>query len=103
MLEVTVFIPVYDNDGVSFTVAHFAVFEAQILETFGGYRMQPQTVAGAWRNDAGVTFIDECRVYIVAIGSITDGGRLASLVGFAKLHFRQEAIGVSYLGIFEIL
>jgi hypothetical protein len=103
MIDVQILIPVAGNDGIPFERTHFAAFESEITATFGGYTLLPDTVTGGWRNDAGVLFTDESHIYIVAIVSLTDGGRLGELIAFAKTHFAQEKIGIRYLGLFEAL
>lgn len=103
MFEVQVLIPVADNDGSAFSAEHFAAFEAAILDAFGGFSVIPSEVVGAWRSDAGVDYRDRSRVYAIAIASLTDGARLGELIGFAKAHFRQEAIAFRYLGLLEII
>lgn len=102
MFEVTIFIPVTDNDGKTFDATHHAAFEAAAVERFGGLTRYQNGANGIW-TDGERTYIDTNVVYGVAIGGITEGGKLGELVSFAKSHYRQEAVFIKYLGIAEIL
>jgi hypothetical protein len=102
MIEVEVFIPQFGNDGRTFDAAEIAAFEARAIALFGGVSRLGNTVRGLWAED-GVIFTDESVAYVVAIKSLTDGGKVAELVEFAKAHFSQLAIYVRYLGQAEII
>lgn len=102
MFEVTIIIPVADNDGDCFPETAFETFEAVVVARFGGITRYPSTAVGTWV-DGGVTYRDESRFYGIAVGSLTDGSLIGEVVEFAKRHFRQEAIFIRYLGIVEIL
>lgn len=102
MFEVRINIPTYDNNQVPFTPVEYTVWERKLSETFGGYSLLPGTVQGGWV-DGETTYCDDLRVYVVAMASITDGGKLGDIIEFAKLHFAQEAIYIAYLGMSEIL
>lgn len=102
MFELHVFVPVTDNAGKKFTSADHKAFEAFVIERFGGVSLFPGTVAGAWI-DAGVTYLDRCRVYGIGVRSLVQGGKIGEVIDFAKKHYRQEAIYVRYLGVAEIL
>lgn len=102
MVEVTILIPVADNDGDHFTPNHHAAFESFILERFGGLSREAQTIEGVWE-DQGRTYRDTNLVYRIAIKSITEGGLLKEVADFAKQHYRQEAIFLRYLGVAEIV
>ncbi len=101
IIEVTIFIPVAANDGTPFDQAHHAEFEAFVLNRFGGISLLPGIVDGAW-SDAGITYRDQSRMYLVALGSLLDGGILKEVLDFAKRHYRQQAIFFRYLGVAEI-
>lgn len=103
MLEVFILIPVTDNDGEAFTSEHFLAFEVVILESFTGFSIVPSEIVGAWRNDAGVTYRDRSRCYVVAVASIESGAAIVALARFAKAWFLQEAIAIRYLGRLEII
>lgn len=103
MFEVQMLIPLADNDGDTFTAAHHAVFEAAIIDSFGGFTLLPSTAVGGWRNDAGVTFADATRVYAIAVVSLAGGDKVGALARFAKAFYLQEAIYIRYLGVVEIL
>lgn len=103
MIDVSILIPIADNNKVAFTLEHFAVFETHVLAVAGGFSLLPQTVKGAWRNKAGIDMKDESRVYVVGIESLINGGLIGDIVTFAKVHFEQEAITIRYLGLLEIL
>lgn len=100
MFELHLFIPLTDNDGRTFTEAHYAQFEREVLEPFGGLSRMPGHIAGQWV-DQDVIYYDTLRAYTVA--SIVDGAKIGELVEIAKPHYRQEAIHIRYLGQAEIL
>lgn len=102
MIEVTLFIPLADNDGQTFSPSDHAAFEAYATDRFGGLSRLPGEVEGKWVSE-GRLYTDRLVRYVIALGSITDGGKLGEVVSFAKKHYRQEAIFVSYLGRAEIL
>lgn len=101
MIEVQIFIPIDDNDGETFTAEHHSAFEAYVLERFEGISLLDGSVIGAWM-DEGQTYHDTNRVYLVAMLSLTDGGKLKEVLSFAKAHYRQEALYFRYLGNSEI-
>lgn len=102
MIEVTILIPLADNQGEAFSPEHHEAFEAQVLRRFGGLSRLPGTTAGKWV-DQGRTYVDHLVAYVVAVPSILDAANLGEVIAFAKAHYRQEAIYVRYLGISEIL
>jgi hypothetical protein len=102
MFELTIFIPLADNDGREYSAAHHAQFERAILDRFGGFSSLPGTIAGQWMDD-GRLYRDELRVYSVAVASIVQGSLVGELVEIAKAHYRQEAIFLRYLGQVEII
>lgn len=102
MFQLTVLIPVRDNAGIPFADGDFAAFEGLVLSLFGGMTRLPEMASGLWAA-AGVTYVDDCRIYLVAVASIGDGGKVSQIVAFAKATFNQKAIFVAYLGIVEIL
>ncbi len=103
MIEVTILIPVADNSGDLFSQAHFAAFEAFVLDRFGGLTRAAQAAKGVWV-DEGQRYNDELIVYVVATPSVLkDAGKLLEVIDFARQHFRQEAIFCRYLGVAEIL
>ena len=102
MIEVQIRDPLRSNEGASFSSAHDTAFEAFVLERFGGVSQLTGAVLGSW-TEAGVTYRDRTRVYVIAMASITQGGLLLEVVEFAKAHYDQLAIYVRYLGIAEVL
>ena len=102
MFTITLLIPQADNDGRSFTLGEVAAFEADLVGLFGGFSRQTAPVVGGWE-DAGRVYRDTSTAYLVALGSIADGGKVAEAVEVAKARFAQEAIFVQYLGLAEIL
>ena len=102
MIEVQVLIPLISNEGESFSEEHHAAFEAAILGRFGGFSRLPGNVIGKWVG-GGITYTDALIAYVIALPGLTDGGRLAEVIAFAKSHYKQEAIYLRYLGISEIL
>jgi hypothetical protein len=57
--------------------------------------------SGAWI-DAGVVYRDSLVVYVIAMESITQGQLVGEVIEFAKRHYRQKALYISYLGQVEI-
>lgn len=102
MIEVTLFIPLADNEGQTFSAEAFDSFETFATTLFGGATRLDSLATGLW-SEAGVTYRDRSTVYVVALKSLTEGGKVAQLAEYAKAHFRQLAIYVRYLGIAEIL
>lgn len=102
MVEVKILIPVRANDGAVFSAAHHGAFESELLQLFGGFSLEPLPISGGWQ-DGGIVYSDECRVYLVWLDSITNGGRVATAVTFAKAHYAQLAISIRYLGLAEVL
>lgn len=103
MFEVQMLIPLASNGGEIFTVEHHAVFEATILDSFGGFTLYPSAAVGGWRNADGKTFADTTRIYGIAVVSLVDGDKVGALARFAKAFYEQDAISVRFLGVFEIL
>lgn len=101
MIEVTMFIPLTSNDGQDFSAAHHAMFEAFAAKTFGGVTRLPGQAKGVWL-DGEMRYDDQMVGYMVALPSITDGGKLGEVIEFAKAHYEQEAIYIRYLGLSEI-
>ena len=102
MFEVQVLIPIVDNAGRTFTAFEHAEFEAFVIERFGGITRYSSEASGAWF-DEGSLHRDRSYLYGIAVPSITDGARVGDTVQFAKVHYRQLAIFIRYLGIVEIL
>jgi hypothetical protein len=103
VFNVFLLIPVADNDGVVFTAEHHGIFEERALALFGGVSQVPALAAGHFLGAAARHYRDTLALYFVAVSSIVDAGRVGELAAFAKAHYRQESIGVAYLGLFEIL
>lgn len=104
MFEIRIYIPLASNEGVTFTQEHHKVFESVLLDRFGGFSRLPGSVVGGWRdNGDGKVYHDFSIVYSVAIPSITVAGSLTKIVAFAKKHYSQLTIYISYLGLSEIL
>lgn len=103
MFNVEILIPLSDNQGMVFTQEHHRVFESQLIDQFGGYSRRPGAVQGGWKNAEGTVFNDYSTIYMVAVGSILATGGLAKVVSFAKAHYLQEALMISYWGLTEIL
>lgn len=102
MFEVQILIPVADNSGHAFTASHHVAFESFAANLFGGITRLPRLTIGVWV-EALVVYNDRCRVYVVAIGSIVDGGKVGQLAQFAKVHYQQKAIYVRYLTLSEVI
>ena len=103
MVTVTILIPLADNSAATFAPSHHTAFELQLAEIFGGITRLPGDFWGAWL-DQGTLYADSTRAYQVAVsGLIERGADLARAVEIARVHYRQEAIFVSYLGQAEII
>jgi len=102
MIEVTILIPVRDNDGKLFTDSDHQAFESYVAERFVGITQFQGNAIGTWV-DEGTTYQDRTRVYGFAVPSITDGEKVREIVSFAKTHYRQLAIYIRYLGLAEVL
>lgn len=104
MIEVTLLIPVADNSGQPFTPYEVGVFEAYLEEMYRSFTRLPGNVTGKWVGDDGTVYVDILFAYVIGVDGLVEGGaRLRRLVEFTKSHFRQEAIFLRYLGVFEIL
>lgn len=101
MIEVTILVPVRDNEGKAFTSEDFEVFETYVVDVVGGFTVLPYNSVGGWA-EAGVVYRDDARLYIIAVESIIVGDRIARVVAMAKVLFRQKAIYIRYLGIAEV-
>jgi hypothetical protein len=102
MLEVIILIPTFDNDGRPFRKGEFIEFEALACETFGGVTQLDSGLVGRWLDD-GQVYQDTTLAYLVAVKSITDGGKVGELAEAAKRIFAQKAVYIRYLGRAEIL
>jgi hypothetical protein len=104
VIKIEVLIPLTDNLGASFSQEHFRTFESLLLSLFGGYSLLPGHVVGGWRDEVtGSVYHDQLVTYVVALPSITKADVLSEVGAFAKSHFQQQAIFISYLGVAEIL
>ena len=104
IVEVLILIPVADNDGVPFSVDHDAVFEFHLVKLFKGFSQLPGEGSGGWEMEGGTPKREPWRQYMVAVDRlIGDGDKLRMAALFAKRHYRQEAIGLRYLGHFEAI
>jgi hypothetical protein len=101
LFEVLVLIPKADNDGNDFPSAHHLSFEAFVLDRVGGLTWIGEA-QGVWAND-GRIYRDGMRTLKLAIRSIGDGGKVVEIATFAKAHYSQEAIFISFLGVAEII
>lgn len=102
MIEVTILIPIADNDGMTFAAPHHRQFEAVLLDHFGGFTRFPWHAIGGWVGN-GQTFSDATAVYLVAVEGLVGNDALREAIRFAKRHYRQEAIFLRYLGVAEVI
>lgn len=103
MITVTILIPLADNEAATFAPSHHTAFEIQLAAIFGGITRLPGEFWGAWI-DLGTLYSDSTRAYQVAVsGLIERGPDLTRAIEIARVHYRQEAIYVSYLGQAEII
>ncbi len=101
MIEVTILIPLTANSGEEFSASHHGAFETFLGKTFGGFTRVPGEARGVWFND-DVRYDDRLVAYVVALGSLTEGGKLIRVIEIAKSHYQQEALFLRYLGMAEI-
>lgn len=101
MIEVTILIPLADNDGQEFSASHFEAWEVQLSENFGGHSRLPGIIQGVWF-EGSTRYEDRLVQYLVALESLTEGGKLTKVIDFAKSNFQQQAIYLRYLGVSEI-
>jgi hypothetical protein len=103
MVEVTLLIPITDNDGRLFAPAHHQAWERYLITHFGGFSLLPGTVVGAW-SDGKVVFNDQSRAYLIAVeGLIANADKLRIAIRFATSHYRQKTLFVRYLGAAEVI
>lgn len=104
MIEVTILVPVADNDGRTFAAPHHAQFEAFLTERLGGFTRLPGVAVGGWVDEAtGRSYRDLTTLYMVAVRGLVGNEALHEVASFAKAHYRQEAILLRYLGVAEII
>lgn len=104
MIEVTILVPVADNDGQTFSTSHHTIFEAFLAKRFGGFTRLPGEASGGWVDGAtGRYYSDRTILYVVAVRGLVGNEDLREAVSFAKAHFRQEAIFLRYLGVAEVI
>lgn len=101
MFEVKILIPKDSNDGETFSAAHHAQFETAAVSLFGGVTRYG-TAEGSW-SEGGAIYRDRHMVYAVALASIADGAKVGELAAFARAHYSQMAIYITYLGQAEVL
>lgn len=102
MFEITLLIPLTDNDNKRFNRKHHSLFESFVVERFGGLTLYGEGITGSWL-DGGRLYTDTSRHYGIGIRSITEGALVGEVIDFAKAHYEQEAIFIRYLGVVEIL
>lgn len=116
MIIVTILIPLADNAAQVFSPEHHRAFETSLAETFNEFTRLPGTHHGAWI-DGGTLYrvahhcwpswrfyTDATRAYQVAVAGLLERAEdIRRAVERARVHYRQEAIYVSYLGTAEIL
>lgn len=102
MIEFRILLPVASNEGTVFSTEHHGRFEAEALRLFGGFSLLHGIVSGQWRNE-GITYTDDSRVYVIAVGSIFDTARVRELAEFALGLYGQESIYVGYLSFSEFV
>lgn len=103
VIEVHILIPIRDNQGQIFAAEYNKEFETILRDEFQGYSQLPGWVAGGWKDGSGNVYSDQTRIYAVDLKSITEGGKVKTVVEFAKNHYRQLAIFIRYLGLCEVL
>lgn len=91
------------KQGKKFGPAHHDVFKAKLIELFGGFSLMPGTIAGSWA-DGGEVYKDTTMVFVVDVpGIIKSREQVWEMVAFAKEHYDQLAIRVTYLSVSEVL
>ena len=103
MIEIKIYIPTQNNEKKTFSQPHHRVFEMLAVEIFGGITRQNGDqilFQGIWLDsETDTLYNDDNIVYMIAINSIMDAINLQTLVEFAKEHYQQKTIYLSYLGI----
>lgn len=103
MVKVQIYVPTTGNDGIEFGDAHHESFEKLVVSLLGGITLLPGTTKGRWM-DGAIEYLDRCLVYEVAVsGIVKESPAILRIIEFAKKHYGQLAIFVTYLGIAEIL
>lgn len=102
MFEAEILIPLADNAGKAFDPKRFETFERKAARFFGGATRLEGPTNGVWL-DGKRLYRDELVRYVIALGSIGQGGDAVKLARFAKVHFEQEAVYLRYLGHAEII
>ena len=102
MIEFRVFIPVASNDGVTFPTKHHEAFEAEVLRLCGGFSLLHGIVSGSWLGK-DQKYTDDSRVYVIAVASIFEAGRIREVAEFALGLYEQESVYIGYLGFSELV
>jgi hypothetical protein len=89
---VELFIPLQNNDGVPFPLAHYASIEKELSERFGGVTSYPRTPAtGLWEAANSASQRDELLIYEVMTPEIDRAWWAAFRAKLEKV-LRQERI-----------
>ena len=98
MIETVLLVPLADNDGKRFDPALVWQLERRLLR-FGGFT-GPLQVAGAWYA-GGRVYRDTNLQFVVGLTSWTQLPRWLTIVRWALVQFRQEALYIKVAGIPE--
>jgi hypothetical protein len=101
MFEVMILIPKADNDGNVFSADHDRTFEESVIHLIGGLTWRG-SAEGLWASD-GRIHRDAMGTLILALRSLAEGAKVGEIAIFAKTHYRQEALYLSFLGVSEII
>lgn len=100
MIKTSVLIPLADNDGAAFSKSTWEALHTRLAD-FGGFSFT-RGVFGFWV-DAGKTYEDESRQYIVSLDSWTQFPAWLAVMQWAREAFRQLALYIEVAGHPEIL
>ena len=103
MITVELLIPVADNDGQTFSPNHDDDFLQTVATLFGGATIVPGLTTGRWI-DGGTVYRDQCRILEFDVeGMILRADDIRAVAEFAKSHYGQLAVRISYLGCSEVI
>ena len=89
--------------GKKFGPEHHAAFEQKLAELFEGFSLQPGLIKGGWVHE-GKTYPDTTMAYSVDVaGLIGQGEAVREMIQFAKAHYEQLKIRITYLNVSEVL
>ena len=92
--QVTLIIPLNDNDGEPFDIATWTWWNDRLTSLVSGFT-DMGVVTGWWRG-----YSDQNRMVIVVVKSIAEVTAMRELLSEARAWFRQEAMYLEYHAVF---